>query len=176
MLLMLHLSTAYFSPKPVHSNLCTENASKQSTAKQNKTLPHALLFSSPKSFLYGPHCLSEIWFPRESTLKFLTAEEGKLALRSPTLAINHCSSPLEQKHPVPVRATQWSYVTCIVLFGATSLLLYSSQLSFLIQASDSLVFQSPCGSLCQHLASFMELGPLWPSSSVSVSPNFFYWT
>ena len=102
MLLVFHLSTSHFSPKPAHSNLWTQNTSKQSTAKQNKTLPRALLFSSPKSFLYRPLCLNEIWFPKEPTLKFLTVEEGKLAFRSPTLAINHCSSTLEQKHPIPV--------------------------------------------------------------------------
>ena len=172
---MLHPSTAHFSPKPVQSNLWTSNTSKQSTAKQNQTLPHALLFSFPKSFLYRPHGLDEIWSPRESTLKFLTVEEGKFAFRWPTLAINHCSSTLEQKHPTPVRAKQWCYVTCMVLSDGTSLLLYSSQLSFLIQTSDSLVFQSPCGSLDLHRARFMELGPLWPSASVSASCNFFYW-
>lgn len=99
---MFHLSTSHFSPKPFHSNLWTQNTSKQNTAKQNKTLPHALLFSSSKSFLYCPLCLNEIWFPKEPTLKFLTVEEGKLTFRSPTLAINHCSSTLEQKHPIPV--------------------------------------------------------------------------
>ena len=89
---MLHPSTAHFSPKPVQSNLWTSNTSKQSTAKQNQTLPHALLFSFPKSFLYRPHGPNEIWSPRESTLKFLTVEEGKFAFRWAALAINHCSS------------------------------------------------------------------------------------
>lgn len=175
MLLMFHLSTSHFSPKPFHSNLWTQNTSKQNTAKTKQNPSTCPFCSPPPKLPLLSLCLNEIWFPKEPTLKFLTVEEGKLTFRSPTLAINHCSSTLEQKHPIPVEAKQWSYASLYgPLWHLLSCCIHHSFHS-LIRLLILWCFWSPLWILYQHLASFMELGPLWPSSSLSVSPNFFYW-